>query len=254
MKKHNNTVNLATRLVTNDAPFAIREAFNQLRTNLMYTISDNSNGAPVIAVTSTNEHAGKSTIITNLAVAFSQLNKKVLLVDGDMRCPVVHKFFELDNKDMGLSELISGIANEDCKHTVMENLDVITSGRIPPNPSELITSPRFADRIQQWKKEYDIIFVDFPPVGIVTDCIACCNNITAYIFVVRAGKCSAKSIKSCMEMMDQVGAKVAGVVLNDYDIKMSDRYKYKYRYRYRYRNSRYVSSMYGYNNPESKND
>ena len=250
MKKHNTHVNLSAKLVTKDAPFAIREAFNQLRTNLMYTITDNSDGAPVIAVTSTNEHAGKSTIIANLAIAFSQLNKKVLLVDGDMRRPVIHKYFEIDNKGQGLSELISGIATDECKHTVMENLDVIISGRIPPNPSELLTGPRFAENIEKWKKEYDIIFIDFPPIGIVTDCVANVHCITSYIFVVRAGKCSAKSINTALGMMDQVGAKIAGIVLNDYNIKISDKYRYRYRYRYKYRYTHYADSTYGYENPE----
>ena len=78
------------KILAPDAPFAIREAFNQLRTNLMYTITDSNDGAPVFAVTSSNENTGKSTVIANLAISFSQLDKKVLLIDADMRCPVLH--------------------------------------------------------------------------------------------------------------------------------------------------------------------
>ncbi len=242
MKKNKVKEALTTRVITEDSPFAIREAFNQLRTNLMYTV-DASGGTPVYAVTSTDEHAGKSTVIANLAVSFAHLNKKVLLIDGDMRCPVIHRFFNISRGEMGLSEVISGIVTETPKHNVFPNLDVIISGHIPPNPSELLTSARFSELIEQWKQEYDIILIDFPPMGIVTDCIANVNIVTAYMFVVRAGACSAKHINASLETMDQVGAKIAGIVLNDYDIKVSYRYNYKnYKYSKGY-TSRYVTSQ-----------
>ena len=217
---------MSKKVLRDDSPFAIREAFNLLRTNLMYTMSDDQEGAPVFAITSTSENAGKSTVIVNLAISFAQINKKVLLVDGDMRCPVIHTHFALDSHNNGLSELISGIQKDVVIKDILPNLDIITSGRIPPNPSELIMSPRFAEYIEQWKKEYDIVFIDFPPIGIVTDSIANCKNITSYIFVVRSGQCSAKSINASITAMEQVGAKIAGVVLNDHNIKSSDRYKH----------------------------
>lgn len=226
MKKKSIKENLSKKILKDDSPFAIREAFNLLRTNLMYTMSDNSDGAPIYAVTSTTENAGKSTVIANLAISFAQIDKKVLLVDGDMRCPVVHSHFDIDSHNNGLSELISGIKKDVVLKDVYPNLDIITSGRIPPNPSELITSPRFAEYIEQWRKEYDIVFIDFPPVGIVTDSIANCKMITGYIFVVRSGQCSAKSINASINAMEQVGAKIAGIVLNDHNIKGSDRYKH----------------------------
>lgn len=215
----------AKKVISEDSPFAIREAFNLLRTNLMYTTAG-ADGAPVFAVTSATESAGKSTVLANLAISFAQINKKVLLIDGDMRCPVIHSFFGLDYNDGGLSEIISGINENSVTKDVKENLDVITSGRIPPNPSELITSPRFAEHIEQWRKEYDIIFIDFPPIGIVTDAIANCQNITGYIFVIRSGKNTAKSVKTAINSMEQVGAKIAGIVLNDYNIKGTSKYNY----------------------------
>ncbi len=218
----------ATRVVTADTPFAIREAFNQLRTNLMYAMAETEGKTPVYAISSYNEHAGKSTVVANLALAFSQIDKKVLLIDGDMRCPVIHRFFDLSHKTVGLSELISGIVDDAPVNSISPSLDVITSGRIPPNPSELLISPRFAEFVEQWKKEYDIIFIDFPPVGMVTDCVANCQIVTAYIFVVRAGSCNAKTINTAIESMEQIGAKIAGVVLNDFNIKASKKYSYKY--------------------------
>lgn len=250
--KQGNRENFSHKVLTNDAPFAIREAFNLLRTNLMYTMTHSDADAPIYAVTSANENAGKSTVIVNLAIAFAQLDKKVLLVDGDMRCPVVHKHFEIDSHRNGLSELISGMNDDVIIQNVCPNLDVITSGRIPPNPSELLMSPRFDMLIEKWKKEYDIIFIDFPPIGIVTDAIANCKNITGYIFVVRSGKSSAKEITSSISTLEQVGAKIVGMVLNDYNIKGADRYKRNYS---RYKNkliSRYEKSAKKVNK-ESKN-
>lgn len=221
-------------MLTDESPFAIREAFNQLRTNLMYTAIDVCDGAPVFAVTSANESAGKSTIVKNLAVSFTNLGKKVLLIDGDLRCPVLHTFFDIKAGATGLSEYISGIESDVIMRDILPNLDLITSGRIPPNPSDLITSPKFTEAINAWKKEYDVIFIDFPPVGIVTDSIANSKIVNGYIFVIRSGDTSAKIINTTIESMEQIGAKIAGVVLNDYNIKGSRYYKH--------RNSRYYKS------------
>lgn len=219
---------LETKILDSEAPFAIREAFNLLRTNLMYSIADGAEQAPVFAVTSSSEGTGKSTVITNLAISFTQLGQKVLLIDADMRCPVLHEYFGIEDTNLGLSELISGIAKDVIVKDIIPNLDIITSGRIPPNPSELITSNRFAAFLDTWKKEYDVIFVDFPPIGIVTDSIANSKAITGYIFTVRSGKSTAKKINTSIEAMERIGAKILGVVLNDYDIKGTHHYGHYY--------------------------
>ena len=231
MKKILNDVS-ETKTLAPDAPFAIREAFNQLRTILMYTITDNENGAPVFAITSSAEDTGKSTIIANLAISFSQINKKVLLVDADLRRPVLHDYFGYDDKRQGLSDYISGVCDNVVISNVRENLDLGTSGRIPPNPSELLPSPRFTACLNNWKKEYDLIFIDFPPIGIVTDSVVNIGPITGYIFTVRAGRSTAKRINTSLEMMERLGAKIVGVVLNDYDIKGSGYYRHDNKYRY----------------------
>lgn len=226
MKKKNERVVGESHLLNKDTPFAIREAFNMLRTNLMYTMTENEEGGPVYGITSTIENTGKSTVITNLAVSFTHLHKKVLLVDGDMRCPTVHGFFGIDKRHAGLSELISGIQTDVVIKDVVPGLDLITSGRIPPNPSELITSPRFLDLLAEWRKQYDIVFIDFPPIGIVTDSLAICQHITGYIFAIRSGKSNAKAVNTAIESMERLGAKIVGVVLNDYNLKGVNGYRY----------------------------
>ena len=228
-RKNKKNVYINTRLLDEDTPFAVREAFNQLRTNLMYTITEQDQ-APVFAVTSADEGEGKSNVIANLALSFAQLGKKVLLIDGDMRCPSQYKLFQLDRRVQGLSELISGIeANVVLKDT-RPGLDVILSGRIPPNPSELITSPRFAELIATWRKEYDLVFIDLPPIGIVTDAVAICKYISGYIFTIRSGKDSSKMLQHALFSMEHVGAKIVGIVLNDYNLRGSGKYQSKTRY------------------------
>lgn len=224
-------------LLDSQTPFAISEAFNQLRTNLMYATSGEET-CPVFAITSVHESSGKSTIITNLALSFSMMGKKVLLVDGDMRCPTVYRFFGLKKKKEGLSELISGIVSDPIVRDIRPNLDVLTSGRIPPNPSELLGSVKLKELLAQWKSTYDIVFFDFPPMGVVSDAVIPCNEVSGYIFTILSGRDYSKNVNSTLEAMEQVGAKIAGIVLNDYNLKSSGYYHYKYNYKYR---SKYAS-------------
>lgn len=228
-RKSKKNVYINTRLLDEETPFAVREAFNQLRTNLMYTVTEQDH-APIFAITSADEGEGKSNVIANLALSFAQLEKKVLLVDGDMRCPSQFKLFKLDRRTSGLSELISGIETNVILKDIRPRVDLILSGRIPPNPSELITSPRFVEILEKWSLEYDVIFIDLPPVGIVADAMAICKQISGYIFTIRSGKDSSKMLQRALFSMEHVGAKIAGIVLNDYNIRGSGRYQSKTRY------------------------
>ena len=224
-KKQLKEVN-TVHLLDQDAPFAIRESFNMLRTNLMYTITEAQEGCPIYGIASTHENTGKSTVIINLAVSFTQINKRVLMIDADMRCPTVHMYFGVEKNHVGLSEAISGIEHDVVMKDILPNLDLVTSGRIPPNPAELINSPRFVELLNQWKQEYDIIFIDFPPIGIVSDAVAVCQSITGYIFAVRSGKNNAKAVKAAVESMERLGAKIVGLVLNDYNLKDANGNRY----------------------------
>lgn len=222
MSTNSRSLNSCERIVDDNTPFAVREAFNLIRTNLMYTRKDEQKGNPVYAVTSSGESTGKSTIIANLALSYSKTNKKVLVIDADMRCPVQNLIFGLDNDHVGLSELLSSIADDPHKairKTNFENLDIITSGAIPPNPSELLLGPCFSNIIYDLRHVYDVIFIDFPPTGIVTDAITPFECITGYIFVVRSNHSDSKKVCATIETMERVGAKIIGIVLNDADIK-----------------------------------
>ena len=210
----------SAKILSNTTPFAVRESFNQLRTNLMYTFSEESK-CPIFGITSVGEEAGKSTVLANLAISFSQIGKKVLLIDGDMRCPTLHRFFQIDAEHSGLSEMISGMERDGIISEIMPNLDLITSGHIPPNPSELLVSNKLKELIENWKQSYDIIFFDFPPIGLIADALSICKEITGYIFNIGSGHDNAKDINMAIESMEQVGARIVGLILNDYNIKGS---------------------------------
>ena len=241
------------RILNKKTPFAITEAFKLLRTNLCYTTKGEK--CAVYGITSAYVSAGKSLIVANMAVSFAQMNKRVLLVDADLRCPVQHRVFNLDNKVNGLSDILAGLCSyEDLYHRNggIENLNIITSGKIPPNPAELLASPQMAKFIERIKEDYDVVFIDLPPICEVSDAGIISNLITGYTFVVRAGYSDRRMIEMAVEIMEGFDASFVGFILNDIDIKSGDYYKNKYyssysKYRFRYGKTGYYRNFkYGY--------
>ncbi len=228
------------RLVDETTPFAVKEAFNQLRTNIMYSRTDDRNGCPVYGITSAEMSVGKSTITANLAMSFAQLGKKALIIDADMRRPTQGKMFGLPKDRVGMSELLSQIAETDegvvC--SPVPNLYLVASGSIPPNPSELMLGKRIGELIDKWRQEYDIIFIDLPPVGMVTDPLTISDHISGYLMVITINKSDTKHVNAAIEQLKKVNAKIVGTVINGTHAKGSyyNYSKYKYDYNYHYYN------------------
>ena len=241
------------RLLNKKTPFAITEAFKTLRTNMCYTTKGEK--CAIYGITSAYVSAGKSLIISNMAISYAQMNKKVLLVDGDLRCPVLHKIFSLDNKVHGLSDVLAGICTYDeiyRRNGGYENLNIITSGKIPPNPAELLASTNMKEFISTVKEEYDVVLIDLPPICEVSDAGIVSELVTGFTFVVRSGYSDRRMISHAVESMEGFGATLSGFILNDIDIKSGDYYKNKYyssysKYRFRTGKSGYYRHFkYGY--------
>ncbi len=222
--------NPTSEIVVRDYPKAIvSENIKSLRTNLQFTAVDDD--VKTILITSTNAGEGKSFVSANLAMSFAQADKRVLVVDCDLRKGRVHKVFDLPNKN-GLSNLLTdNIKNLDkyIQGTSIHNLDVITCGTYPPNPSELLASKKNKKVIDALRVLYDIVIFDGAPIGGLADSVILSSFMDETLIVTRDGATSKNDLIATKESLEKVGAKVAGIVFNAVDRKSSSKY-YSYYY------------------------
>jgi capsular exopolysaccharide synthesis family protein len=178
-------------------------------------------------VTSANMSEGKSTTVSNLAVAFAQQGKKVLLIDADLRKPTLQYVFNLKNS-VGLSSVLSWRSQlADCiNNTHIPDLDVITSGQIPPNPSELLGSNSMKSLLTTLKSSYEIILIDSPPLLPVTDAKVLGGIVDGLILVLKSGSTEIEDVKKVKAMIDGISAKILGTILNKKKVKASHDYGY----------------------------
>ena len=218
------------RLLDENIPFAVLESYKKLRTNLVF--SSRGQKTPVFAVTSYEAKTGKSITSSNVAISFSMLGKKVLLIDADMRLPAIHKAFKYKPREKAFSTLLA-TADDDIDSYIMktkyENLYILDSGTVPPNPSELLSLPTAEKFFEKASEKFDVIIVDMPPVGVVTDAVLLSPYITGYIVVVRSGITKKAEIQEVVSFIEKNGGKIAGFVLNGVSLK-SRGYGYKYKY------------------------
>jgi len=205
----------------------ISEAYRTLRTNIEFS----SLGEPLqtIMITSAQPEEGKTTTAVNLAVAFAQSNKKVVLVDADLRKPTMHYVFQKQNRG-GLSSIIAqqkGIETV-AQETHIDNLWVIPSGPIPPNPSEMLASDRFAELLSELRAKFDVVVIDTPPSLAVTDPQIVASKCDGVLLVINAGKVKRQSAVRVKEGLDRVNARLLGVVLNNMKRSKADAQYYYY--------------------------
>ncbi|MCX5773465.1 MAG: CpsD/CapB family tyrosine-protein kinase [Fusobacteria bacterium] len=208
------------------------EQYRTLRNNIYFSNIDKK--LKIIQVTSSVPSEGKTTTISNLAVVFAQNEKKILLIDADLRKPTVHKKFLISN-DKGLSNIIVGesIFTEVVQRNVYPGVDIVTSGPIPPNPSELLHSEGFHALIEDSKNNYDFILIDSPPVAPISDAKSIAQYSSGIVFVCDISKTSAVSIKAAKKELEKVNKNILGVVINKLTKKNQNRYNY-YQYQYDY--------------------
>ena len=213
-------------IVEKDPKSIAAETYKTLRTNIQYSSYDRD--LQVLVVTSTQPGEGKSTTAGNTALSLAMDGKKVLLIDCDLRKPSIHKKFKLSNAQ-GLSEVILGRAKlgESIQH-YNTTLDVLTSGKVPPNPSEMLGSENMKRLLKELKEHYDYIILDAPPVLAVTDAQILGTKADGVIFVVMAGRAKKEQIIQAKSQLDKVKAQIVGTVLNAVDTKDSKNQYYYY--------------------------
>jgi len=196
------------------------EAYRKLRTNIQFSSIDSQIQTIMIASASSGE--GKTTTIGNLAVTYAQEGKKVLVMDTDLRKPAVHLMFNIPNH-VGLTSVLSSQyqVTEVLRETGVEGLHVLSSGPIPPNPSEMIGSRKMTALLEGLKEEYDVILFDTPPVLTVTDALIISSLCDGVILVVNAGKVKKDLVKKAKAHLEHVNARILGAVLNNVQIPKS---------------------------------
>ncbi len=207
------------------------EAYRALRTSLL--LSSAGTAPKTILVTSGQASEGKSTTAVNTAISLAQLGAKVLLVDCDLRRPSIHKHLDISSAK-GVTNYLS--SDTDLELLIQElaipNLSAIASGPIPPNPAELLSSPKMKEMINLLGKSYDHIIIDSPPIVNVTDPIILSTLVDGAIMVIHSGKTTRTVVQRCRQELSGVRAKVFGVVLNNVNFRREG-YDYHY-YRYNY--------------------
>lgn len=200
------------------------EAFRMLRN--VIALSETEEPIKTMAVTSPGRAEGKSTTCMNLAIATAMLEKKVLVVDCDLRCPSLHKHMKLDN-DIGLSSIATGVVSAEMavRATEIGNVFCITSGPLPPNPAELLASQTCRDSLQALRNDYDLVILDCPPCAGLGDIQVISGYVDGVLLVVTVGQSLRESLYGSISILGQVNAPLVGFVLNRMDLKKT-RYGY----------------------------
>jgi len=224
-------------MVTQEDPKSpVSEAYRSLRTSLVYSTKSEENNSNVILVSSPGPGEGKTTTIVNLAITYANLGKKTILLDTDLRKPVVHKVFSID-REPGITRYLSGLEENHTNiinKTEVNNLDVVTCGIVPPNPSELLSSNNMKMLVDKLNKEYDVVLFDSPPLLAVTDSFISMKYASQFILVIRCAKTEKGALNRSLQQLELANAPFKGVVMNAVDVSNSyGGYYYNY-YQYYY--------------------
>ncbi len=220
--------------------FTAKEQYKLLRTNLSFTLPEDEK-CPVIGVTSSMRGEGKSTTSINLSYVLAESGKKVLVIDGDLRIPSVAKKMNIESTP-GLTDILKGgtSALAEFNFQSYNNWYIMPAGILPPNPSELLGSPRMGKLLENLREIFDYIIIDLPPVNLVSDALAVSQFISGMVVVIREEYTEKKELENCIRQLKLSNVKVLGCVMNETNVgkRYYSRYKYKRYYKY---NSQYSS-------------
>jgi capsular exopolysaccharide synthesis family protein len=222
--KHDKDKDLSLHCFYKKDQRAFSESIRTLRTS--FTLTNIDKAQQVIQVTSSQPNEGKTTTSINIAFAMAQM-ESVLLIDADMRRPSICKLFGLPAYQPGLANLIAGTEKlEDCIYKDEQSgIDVLTAGMIPPNPLELLSSPKFVELLADFRTKYDRIVIDMAPTQAVSDALVVSKYVDSLIYIIRADYTRQKVAKNGIGRLLEVNAKLAGVVLNYVDVSKKENYE-----------------------------
>ena len=205
-------------MLSPDSEFVLKEAYNDIRTNLLFL---GGNACPVFAVTGADYSEGKTTNSINVAISFSMMGKKTLLIDADMRNGNIAEEFKITEKK-GLSDYLANLAELNINREVMPNLDVITTGTYPPNPTDLLLSDKWKRMINNFKGKYEVIIIDTPAIGVVADGVEINNVANAFIVVIREMATRFEREELIIRRLEAVDANICGFIYNGISPKSED--------------------------------
>ncbi|WDW10077.1 CpsD/CapB family tyrosine-protein kinase [Priestia aryabhattai] len=225
-QKNDKMLTLKRRLLAHNSPKdPIAEQYRTIRTNIQFSNVDQD--IKTIVLTSSGAEEGKSTTSANLATVYAQQGLKVLLIDADLRKPTGHYTFRLENH-IGLTNVLTRQSTlaQAVQESEIPHLSVLTSGPIPPNPSELLASAQMAELLKEMKKQFDIIIFDTPPILAVADAQILANQVDGTILVVSSGKTEKDAALKSKELLSNAQGKLLGVVLNNRKVEEGNYYYY----------------------------
>ena len=207
-------------ILNENSPFILREAYNDIRANLLFL--GEGEKCPVFAVTGADYDEGKTTNSINVATVFAMMDKKTLLIDADLRNGDIAEILNIDPNN-GLSEYLAGIQkNLNIRKNVRENLDFITTGKIPPNPTDLLISDKWKEMVAELKNDYDVIIIDTPSIGVVADGVEVNNVATAFVVVIRESVTRFEREELIIRRLEAVDSKICGFIYNGISVKSED--------------------------------
>lgn len=220
-------MNVRRQILSKNSSFAVQEAYKTLRTNVRFYLKNS--GCKRISITSSVSGEGKSITLLNLAISMAEDGQRVLLIDADLRRPAQARLM-VEKAAPGLSNVLADLATtEDAiRKDLYPNLDVLFSGDVPPNPSELLGSDKMRQIIEELSQKYDYILVDTPPVTVVSDASIVTNLLDGVLVLVRQGQSRRDLVKKAVANLELTGIKPLGFVLNG--VEMPNRKSYGYAY------------------------
>ena len=212
-------------ILSESSPFMLQEAYKTLRTNLLFALR--GEGCKRFCITSSMPGEGKSITILNLAISIAQTGRRVLLIDADLRRPALARLLAV-NPAPGLSNVLADQAtlSEAIRAETYPNLDVMLSGDVPPNPSELLSSEQMVKLVEDVSRKYDYVLVDAPPVNLVSDCCIVANMLDGIVLLARQGKARKDGVKQAINQLRLTECKVLGCVFNGVAVNPKKYYRY----------------------------